>query len=225
MTRDEYITSIRHHADAESDGRWPTGRVADAFDTAMRREWRHLLNANRFLRTATRTPTVTNGQIAISDLSGGTGDTAQVFYRVIGVHVGTVPYQEIEAVDVLTMNTDGGNSSVWGHQTWHRNGDYLYVLPTNPSGTVNVLVNHLPPLPSALASGASEVAFPEGYEQVPALEAAAFLLSKGGTESEAALYLRSIAEEIRRDMLQDVARVSTNARQVRYSDRAEEWGS
>lgn len=224
MTRDEYITEIRHHADAESDGRWPVTRVMRMFDTVMRREWRNLINANRYLRTALRTPTVTNGRFAVADLTQGVGDAQEIFYRVIGVYVGTRPYQEVQPVDLLTIQTDGATAAVWGHETWHRNGDYIYVVPQNVDGTLNVLVNHLPPLPSALSGGTVEVAFPEGYEQVPALETAAMLLAKGGTETEATRDLKSLAEEMRRDMLSDLTRISTNPVQMRYPDRAEEWG-
>lgn len=223
MTRDELTTEARHHADAESDGRWGTGRVASALDVVARLEWRNILNANRFYRTATRTPTVTAGAFNLSDLTQGTGDTQEVFYRIIGIHTGDVVYKEVSPVDVLTAGSGESAATVWGHQTWYRNGSQVHIIP-NPTSTVNVLVNHMPPLPSALSAGSVTVEFPSGYEQILALETAALMLTKGGTETEAAAALRAMAEQYRRAMLSDVARVSTMPLQVGYSDSREEWG-
>lgn len=223
MTRDELIADARHVADAESDGRWPNGTIINAADLVLRREWRHILNANRAYRIQRRTLTPTSeGLIAISDLSSGSGDSAKVFYRVLALSRGNVVYKEIDQVDVAI--TASGNGEQWGYQTWCRAGDDLLVLPINTDSVV-VLVNHFPPLPSALASGSSTVVFPVGYEQILTYEIAAMLLSKGGTETEASARLKEWAEEWRRDLLEDVKRTSTNALQIAYPDSSGEWGA
>ena len=223
MTRDELVADARHVADAESDGRWPGPTIIRAADLVLRREWRNILNANRNYRIARRTHTPTSeGLIALSDLSSGTGDSAQVFYRVLGLSRGSVVYKEIDQMDVVV--TASGHGEQWGYQSWCRAGDNLLVLPMNTDSVVE-LVNHHPPLPSNLVGGSSTVVYPVGYEQILTYEIAAMMLSKGGTETEASAQLKTFAEEWRRDMLEDIKRTSTNATQIAYSDSSGEWSA
>lgn len=223
MTRDDMVTEIRHHADAESEGRWAPERVLTALNVVMQREWRNILNSNRYYRTAVRTVTPNSaGEVALTALNSGSGDTLQTLYRILAVYDGDLVYKEIEPLDAVLLTGGGGES--WAYRCWYRSGENIKVIPA-PQSTINVLVNYLPPLPSTLTGGTVELTYPLGYEQVPALETAAILLSKGGTETEAASYLKGLAEEIRRDMLSDIARTSTNPLQVRYGDSRSEWGA
>lgn len=223
MTRDDMVTEVRHHADAESEGRWAPARVLTALNLVMQREWRNILNANRNYRVAVRVVTPnSSGEVALSALNGGSGDTLQTLYRVLAVYDGDLVYKEIDPLDAVMAT--GAGAETFGYNCWYRLGEDIRIIPT-PQSTINVLVNYLPPLPSTLSSGTVELAYPLGYEQIPALEAAAILLSKGGTETEAASYLKGLAEEIRRDMLSDIARTSTNPLQYRYGDSRSEWGA
>ena len=221
MTRDDLVAQTRHVADAESDGRWPGANILLGLNLVFRREWRNILNANRYYRVGTRTVTpASDGTFALSSLTTGSGDSTETFYRVLSVARGQNVYQEIQHMDVAVLVGGGGES--WAHQSWFRTGDYIQVVPISVDACT-VIVNHLPPLPSTLATGSSTVVYPAGYEEVLTYETAALMLSKGGTETEAASFLKQLAEEMRRDMLADVARISTNPLQVVYPDSRTEW--
>lgn len=218
--RDVLVAEIRNHADAEGDKRWSSTNILAALDMAYRREWRRILNANRFYRVAERTPTLTAGRFALDALDGGTGDTAESHYRILSVSRGVTPYREIQATDFVAGEDAAFDAAF--RSAYFRVGDYIRVVPSSGE-TLTVTVNHIPPLPSVLSSGSVSVVFPSGYESVPCMEAAAIILSKGGAETEASGYLKALAEEVRRDMLSDIARTSTNPIQMGYSDTAGDW--
>lgn len=222
FTLSQFRARIMAHMDATNadgtfSGRWDTtlgGEVDQKLAVAFDREWKRILNANRHYRLAERTPTSdANGKYLISDLSTAT----QRFYRLVTFLVDNLPYREAVFEDVpigAFLNTP--------NYEWYREGDYIVALPITASKQASVWVNHLPKSILSLAD-ADTVTFPEGYEDVPALEAAAALLFKGGAETQAGVELQGKAEEMRRDMLQDLARFSVKPTSTMYTDSAVDW--
>jgi hypothetical protein len=212
-------------ADAVSSPRWDNTATTGEVDLHMGnihiREWRRLLNASPFYRVAVRTPAIdSSSRIAITDLSSGAGDSVQTLYRVIEVVVDNSPLKEIDPRDGL-MSTLANATIDAG--VYFRQGNYI-ICPGHPSVTATgVFVNYTPTPANALSNENITVDWPEGYELVLAYEIAAAILSKGAAEIDATAACKAFAEDYRRDMLQDLARLSTSPMQLRYPDTAAEW--
>jgi hypothetical protein len=194
------------------------GQVHDA-------EWARILNVNQYYRVGRRTPTSdASGRYLVSDLSSGSGDSAERFYRVIAFAVDNTVYKQVEAKDfVIDPSSSNGLLTPWYY--WWFEGDYIKALPEQANKQADVvIVNHRPTRYDSLSGESVNVPFPDGYESVIVLEAAAALLNKGGVESGAAMALKAEAEVVRNAMLQDLARKSTNPTQMRYDDYAQDWG-
>lgn len=229
LIRSSLRTRILQLADAVSSSRWDStttgasGEVDQHMGIVHAREWRRILNANQFYRVAKRSPSVdSSGQILISALSGGSGDSAERFYRVLMLSVNDYAYSEVDAKDGF-MASVSGVSSTPTSRIWFRQGDYLVVPDAASATNTDIWVNHLPTRADNLATDASTVVFPDDYEDVLAYETAAILLSKGAAEIDAAASLKALAEDMRRDMLQDIARTSTRPWIMQFPDRAVEW--
>lgn len=230
LIRSSLRTRALQLADAVSSSRWDStttgasGEVDQHMGIVHAREWRRILNAAPYYRVAKRTPsTDSSGQIAISDLSSGSGDSAERFYRVLLLSVNDVPMKEVQGADAFmsTLTTTGSSLS---DGVWFRQGDYLIVPNAVSQTNCDVWVNHLPTRADNLANDASTVVFPDDYEDVLAYELAAILLSKGAAEVDAAAALKALAEDMRRDLLQDVARISGKPLVMAFPDSASEWG-
>lgn len=229
-TRAQLRTFTQRVADAEGSDRWnttvgETGEIDRFLGIAHDREWKTLLNANPRLRISKRTPTAdSSGRFAVTDLSSGSGDSKEWFYRIYGprISVSNDWYREVPGDSALLAweNNSSGN-------VWYRQGDYLHVLPKPTSGTVatGIWVAHLPTRVDLLTADSVVFTFPVGYEPIVAYEAGALMLSKGGAETQAAQDLRYTAGLMRSDMLSDFARDTTGPKEWRYSDDPREWGS
>lgn len=221
-TRDRYVEETRALADAEDSDRWTSTTVLGLLRVVLRREWRHLLNANATYRWAERgVATDADGRIDIDDLDSGTGDAQQQLYRVLGLAVNDKLYKEGRFRDyplvVPTNNYAEELTYIW-------QGEQIQLIPAEAGITARVWVNHTPTPIDELADGSSLVTFPRGYEMVPCYEAAGLMLTKGGAESGAAGDLIAVAEQLRADMLADLARRSTNPLSFQYGDSRGEWG-
>src|SRR5712691_9421341 len=81
-------TAVLQQADAVGSDRWDAaagGEVDQIISDCFDREWKNILNANRYYKYAqvlVNTDPVT-GRIPIANLSTGTGDNQQRFYRVL----------------------------------------------------------------------------------------------------------------------------------------------
>lgn len=191
------------------------------------REWKRILNANAYYRVAQRTPAIDgSARIAISGLSDtSVADAKQTFYRVLMVACNNTPYKEIIPKEGLLAGiqiTTG--SAMPGSNIWFRQGDYIIVPDSANTTATGVWVNHVPTQASALSADGITVEFPEGYEDLLAFELAAIILAKGSAESDASGTMKAFAEDMRRDMLQDLARFSIAPQQFAYADTAAEWG-
>ena len=186
----------------------------------LRREWRHLLNANPTYRWGQRTVTTdANGRIAIADLDSGSADSQELFYRVLALSVNDKLYKQGEFRDYPLITPSNNYAE---ELTYIPQGDSLQLIPVESGITATVWVNHTPTPIDELASDTSLVTFPKGYEILPCYEAAGLILTKGGTETGAAADLLAVAEELRGDMLADTRR-TTNPLAFRYGDTRGEW--
>lgn len=189
------------------------------------REWRRLLNSNPYYRVAQRTPSIdSSGRILIADLTQGTANAIETFYRVLMVAVNNTPYKEILPKEGLLAGiqvTTGG--AMPGNNIWFRQGNYIMVPDAANSTATGVWVNHIPCAANALATDGDTVVFPDGYEDLLGYELAAVLLSKGAAEADSAATMKAFAEDMRRDMLQDIARFSIAPQVFQFSDTAAEW--
>lgn len=222
-TRATYIDQTRALADARQSERWTVSDVTYALGLVHMREWKRLLNAAPYYRFATRTVSQdAAGQIAVSALDGGSGDTQERLYRVLDVAQQERVYDEVSFRDVPTATTTPTANVL---RAWYRIGSVLQCLPAESGAVMTVWVNHTPTPLDRLASDTSFGEFPRDYELLIPYEAAAWLLVKAGTETDSAQALQQMAEQIRQDMLADLARASTQPMQMRYPDRRQDWGS
>lgn len=224
-TRDAIVADVLQQMDATGSARWDTAgatsEVVTILSQVFDKEWKRLLNAQPFYRTQRQllTSDASTGRIAISALSPGTGNTQKRFYRVLGVARNQMPYEEGQMRDWLLAEDLGLQVRIW-----YREGDNLMFLPKETSAAFDIWSNYLPQRPDGLSAGGDTVDFPNGYEKLLRFEAAAWLLTKGGAEADTALRLQAYAEQIRQDMLQDLARTSTKPQRMAYSDMPWDWG-
>jgi hypothetical protein len=106
-------------------------------------------------------------------------------------------------------------------------GTAIQVLPVEASATVKLWVVSLPTAFVGLAESDS-VSTPSDaqehtFHEIVALEAAALLLFKGGAEMTAGTQLQQQAEGLRRQMLNDLARVGDGPVVMRHGDSAYDW--
>lgn len=197
-----------------------TGDVDRTIGMVFDREWRRILNANQYFRMQKVTvATDSTGRIAKTSLSTGAGDAIKRFYRVLTVVRNNIPYSQVEYKDMPLAETLGAFP-----YCWYLEGTNLFFLPKEISASFDITVNFYPQRPDKLSGEGITVDFPEEWEELIVFESAAWLLAKGGNETKAAAELRAAAEDIRTDMLEDVARVSTNPDRLRYPDHPFTWG-
>lgn len=193
--------------------------VSDVFD----REWKRLLNANRYyqIQSIAATSHATTGRIAKSTLSTGSADTLKRLYRILTIIGPDVSiYNPAEFLEIPLGETFGTSLKVF-----YQEGDQIMILPKQLSTAFTVWVNYLPPRPADLSTDLIAITFPDEYQNLLVYEGAAWLLSKGGAETKASIDLSNRADLIRTDMLQDLARLTTDPDQIKYPDSRMGWGS
>lgn len=221
MPRSTLMTLVDEVADVVGSPRWGTTLKRQLLGEVHWREWRDLLNVNRHLRMATRT-TTTNGDGAIlkSALTTGTGDNTEVFYRMLTMYQGNLFYQP-STYEEYPISPDAVNLP----QVWYEFGDAIQLIPAAQGNTVSVTVNHLPQRADLLASDASDVVFPDGYDLLLAYETSASLFMKGAAETPAAAEMRQMATVLRERLHQDVARLTVRPTRMGAADDRFDWGS
>lgn len=225
MLRSEFITAVKSYMDAEGSARWPDDEIIALGGIVSQNEWSDILNQNRFYRFGTRSVTTdSEGRIAIADLTTGSGDSTEYFYRVlVGFSDGNILWTETD-FNYVPMATQTGYQ-VPNRYEFYLAGDYFQLLPVQASlGPLTCQVNHTPPSISQLASDASTIRFPTGYEYIPVWVTAGTLLMKGAAESRAASDLMQLADGARKNMLGDIARRSARPTQAVFQDSASAWG-
>lgn len=233
FTRAQYRLRTLRRMDAGTlggnSGRWDTtagaaGEVDQTLGFVFDREWRRILNANAYYKSQTVQPTAdSEGKFALADLTTGTGDTLKRLYRINAAVLNNAVYQEVDPRDYIIAPVFNV-----GWKIWYRRGDYIYVIPVEPnkvlSNTDGFAVSYIPQRIDNLSSDSASVDFPDGYEEIICLEAAAFLLAKGGAETKTTAEFRVMAESLRQDMLSDVARLSNRPISMKFPDFSFDWG-
>lgn len=223
MTRLEFQNNVLSFMDAESSNRWSPAIIQSVGGIASQNEWSDIVNQNQYYRFGTRSVTTdSQGRVPISQLSSGSGDTAEYFYRLLsGFTDGNTLWTETDYRYVpLATQTNYQNPYQY---SYYLAGDYFQLLPVAVGTTLTAAVNHTPPTIAQLAGDDSVVPFPSGYEWILVWVTAATLLMKGAAESQAASDLFSLAADARRNMLGDIARRTTRPTIALYQDSPSAW--
>lgn len=217
------MDQARAQADARSAQDWLDDDVRKVLGMVHIREWKRILDANRYYRQNTLTVAQdANGQIALSSLDAGSGDAQKRFYRVLWVLNGTLLHDEEQYAHLPTATLVGGNNV---SPCWYRTGDYLQIIPVGAGTSMTIVVNHTPTPIDQLSDDTIAAEFPRDYELIVAYEAAAWLLAKGGRETSATADLQRLADQMRSEMLGDIVRISTDPVRMDFPDTRWAWGS
>lgn len=222
QTRAQLIAMTREFMDAVGSTRWSDSIITTILANVYDEEWSFILNAQPTYRMQTLTLTTdANGQIPEASLSTGSGDSQKNWYRIISVTDGNTVYEQTEF-----QNVPLGTISNYLPQypkLYYFAGQTLQILPVG--GTqLYVTVSYKPTAINDLSNDNVVVEFPENAEPLLCYNAAYKLLLKGGAEMQAAMAYKKLAEEERADLLDDLARRTTNPRMMAYPDRRGEWG-
>lgn len=225
ITRAQLVSDTVEYMDGADTNRWSSGLILRTLDSVYDGEWSNILSAAPYYRAATRTVTTdANGLFDVSDLNSGTGDNAQLLYRIISMTDGdNIEYAETRLQDVPTALT-GSYSPFLYNRLYYFMGSQIQVLPP-VQATLNVTVNYKPPSLSDLASDSSVIDFPPNSHLVLAWEAGGRLLNKGGAETNGAAPLFEMAKQERETMILDLQRRSINPMRVMPLDSASDWAS
>lgn len=234
MTLAQMRVRVLRRMDADSgttDNRWDTtagitGELDQALGHVFRKEWKRILNACPTFRVQLIQPTTdATGRVTFASLTtSASADAGKNAYRIVQLSRSGYIYSEVDMKDwVISESTNPSARVYW------REGEELMLLPKEVSTALNgsgdgFWVSYYPTTPESLSTSTATVDFPNGYEEIVALETAALLLAKGGAETETTSYFKTLAEEMRADMLQDLARTSGRPVRMRYEDSASIWG-
>lgn len=220
-TRAELIAQAEDEAEATGSARWSADFKKRRLDWVFAREWRKILAANPTYRLALRQVVPdAGGLVPLASLDLDAGDDSERFAKVLHVANGTVVYEPRDFRDHPLLGSLGSGEPAYWFQ-----GDALAVPESDSGQTLSVWVNHTPQKPSALAGDDSLVVFPRDYSGVLVHGLAAELLAKGNTESDLALEQKALADEIRREMFDEITRRSTTPMFVSPVDLASDWGA
>lgn len=226
MTKSDLRTRVLQAADAVGTTRWDTtanGEVDQHIGIVMDKEWKRILNANAFYRVSRLAPVSdSDGYYALADFSSGTGDSTQRLYRIIAITIDNVVYEQTQLSRYVLAPTTTVATPMY---LWYIEGTKIAALPKQTLKEASVVVNWIPPRQDQLSGDSVTVDFPNGYENVLVWASAAQLLNKGGAESDAASILAAQAEELREDMLQDLARQSIKPITMQFNDMNYDWAS
>lgn len=224
LTVQQHIDAARSFMDAESSTRWGDTLITTVGGVVMQNEWSGILNQNQYYRyNNVSVTTDSSGRIPIANLSTGTGDTKKNFYRVLsGPTDGQIVWKETDFRYVPT-GTSTNYQNPYEYLYYLAGSDFFQLLPVASGTALTVPVNWTPPTISQLAGVGSVIDFPAGYEYLLAWVTAATLLLKGGAESQAATDLFSLADDARKNMLGDIARLTTRPTSALFNDSPAAW--
>lgn len=225
VTRAQLIANTREMMDATSSARWQDPYITTVLGLVSGREWSAILATNPYYRFAQRAVTTdSNGQFAYTALNSGSADSAQTWYRILAITDGNSIVYRQTSFQAVPLATSSNSSSPY-ERLWYDAGTNAQVLPVSPGLALTVAVNYTPPRVDQLSADAVTVDFPDGHESILWLEAAAFLLSKGGMENDAAQTMRAMAELERQNLYGDMNRRAATPMQLGYPDLASEWSA
>ena len=211
LTVQNMIDQTREIMDAVGSGEWSDTTLTTWLGAAHWQLYANLLNANRYYQMQQVTVTEdSNGMFNLTDLSTGTTDTKKYFYRILTVSQQGTPagvsqmyYRKVEFEQF--PNPQPNTSLPYVYMQY---GQKIAVLPVQSGTQLQVTVNYRPPNPAQLSGTSVTVDFPEGYELMVPWRAAQLGLLKGGNETQAAYDIKSKADDMEHQFLQDLGRVS-----------------
>lgn len=222
-TRAQMVSLTREYMDAVGSDRWSDSLITTVLGSVFDEEWSNILNAAPYYTFATRTVAQdANGQIALTSLNGGSGDSEQNFYRILNMSDGNANYSETRYQDV-PLATSTNYFPPYGY-AYYLAGSYVQILPIGSGTSMTIGVNYKPTNIVDLASDSSTITYPEHSELVLVYAAAAELLNKGGAESNAAQTLMMMADKARSSLLDDLRRRTINPTRMAYPDSRGDWG-
>lgn len=233
-TREQLRDQVLDLMDAAGSDRWDrgaSGEVDLAIGFAFDREWKRILNANNKIRLQKLSPTTdADGAIVLSALTTNaagaaatTGNDLRRFYRIIrnGLQHGNRIYEKEDFESYPLLHVQDTQT----HRIYYQEGERFRLFPIEANTQIDAMfVNYIPQRPDRLTADNIVPDILDGFEDVLKFEAAAFLLSKGDAEMQAARSFKGYAHEIRVELLQDIKRASTDPYQVPYEDTAGSWG-
>jgi len=222
VTRAQLISDTREYMDAVGSTRWSDSFIRTVLNSVYDAEWSNILNAAPYFRFAQRQVTTdANGQVALSALDSGGGDSQQLFYRAMSVSDGNVLYSETRFQDVPLATTT--NYLPTYPRMYYMTGTYMQTLPVASGVALYVGVNYKPTALIDLASDSSLIDYPLNSHIVLVYQGAYQLLLKGGAEGAAAGNLKRLADEERETLLDDLRRQTINPTRMAYPDLKYEW--
>jgi hypothetical protein len=209
--------------DGTFSSRWDfaaNGEVDQTIGRIQDQEWRTLLDANPYLSFEQITaPTDSSGRVAKTLLDTGTGNTAHRHYRLLGVELNGIMCEQVRFTAFASAA-----ANALGTYVYYERGGNIQILPALNAVNVIFSQNYLPTRQELLSADSTVVNFPDGFEDVLALEAGAQLLLKGGAETEGASALSIRARERRIDMLSTLSRVGVRPVPPIFNDSPFNWG-
>lgn len=223
-TRAELVEKTREYMDAVNSERWSDAIILDVLNIVYDSEWSNILNAAAHYTFASRSVTTdSGGKFAFSDLSDVTSpDAEQNWYRILSMSNGNEVFGQTAFEDV-PLGTSSQYPSEFG-KLYYLVGTNVQVLPVASGTALTVSVNYKPTALRDLSADTVVIDFPSNSYMILAWQAAAQLLLKGGTESDAASVLLQLADSERASMLDDLRRRTINPTVLRYPDSKNEWG-
>lgn len=225
VTVAQAIAATRELMDATDSARWTDAVITTALGIVSGREWSGILNANPYYRFAQRSvTTASDGTLAYTSLNSGSADSAQTWNRILAITDGNlVVYQQRNFMDVPLASTTNQAYAQYDRY-WYDAGSNLQIIPTGATA-LTVTVNWTPPRVDQLSATSVTIDFPDGSEAILELEAAAFLLSKGAAENDAAQTMRAMAEQERQNLYSNIIRRQAGPLSMGFPDRASNWAS
>jgi hypothetical protein len=222
MTRAQLVEMTREYMDAVGSTRWSDETIKLALNGVYDEEWSNILNAAPYYTFQQLTlSSDANGQIPFSSLSTGSGNSQKNFYRILSLSDGNILYGQTEYQNVPLATTSGYLPTY--PKLYYLIGELVQILPLGASSPFYVAVNYKPTALIDLATDATIVPFPANSEQLLAINAAYKLLMKGGAELTAAASFRSLANEERQTLLDDLRRRTINPTRMAYPDVKYDW--
>lgn len=217
--RQEYHDETRRYMDAVRSKRWDDIQVNRMLGLVHWGEWKRLMEKSPGIRTDVLTGVVrdSEGKVALSALTTGTGNATKTFYKVQAVGIGGVVLDEMTPGDIMFP---AGQHII--RRGWWIESDSLYVVPAGTEA-VDVRLQRLPQRMDLLTTGTDPVEWPDGHEMLLVHEAAVLLLPKGGAEFDFAMATMEVAKEERRLLAQEMWRRGFKPVEFKYADDASAW--
>jgi len=222
VTRAQLIALTREYMDAVGSTRWSDDTIKTVLAGVYDEEWSNILNAAPYYTFQQLTLTTdSNGQIPFSSLSTGGGDSQKNYYRILSVSDGNVLYDQTQFQYVPLATTT--NYLPTYPRLYYTVGTNVQILPVSSGTSIYIAVNYKPTALNDLAADSSTIDWPGNNELLLVAAASSKLLLKGGAEAQAANNYRTLANDERQSMLDDLRRRTINPTMMAYPDQKYDW--